>query len=63
MLPESAWWDDYYGPLESRIELLREKYKADKEALSILDEEEMEIEMYRNYSDSYGYAFFIMKSI
>ena len=29
VLPESAWWDDYYGPLEARARQLADKYRGD----------------------------------
>ncbi len=62
-LPESSWWDNYYNPLEKRINNLRTKYKENEEKLNMLDEFYLEIEMFRKYSDYYGYAFFIMKMI
>ncbi|MDJ0737360.1 MAG: class I SAM-dependent methyltransferase [Nostocaceae cyanobacterium] len=60
-LPESAWWDNYYIPLEDRISLLQTKYQGDVEAQSILQLEQSEIELYRNYSHCYGYVFYIMQ--
>ena len=62
-LPESSWWDNYYDPLEKRINNLRNKYQNDEEKLSMLDEFYLEIEMFRKYSQYYGYAFFIMRKI
>ena len=59
-LPESAWWDDYYTPVERRLAALREKYRDDPEALAVLDEEQGEIDLYRKFSSSYGYVFYIM---
>ncbi len=59
-LPESAWWDDYYTPVEHRIAALRKQYQDDAEALAILDEEQREIDLYRKFSPSYGYVFYIM---
>jgi ubiquinone/menaquinone biosynthesis C-methylase UbiE len=60
-LPEDAWWIEYYGPLEERIQKLREKYRADDEALRVLDEEQREIEMFKKYNHWYGSVFFIMQ--
>ncbi|MFB3133964.1 MAG: methyltransferase domain-containing protein [Rhodothermales bacterium] len=59
-LPESAWWDHYYTPIEHRIAALRQRYQNDAEALAVLDEEQREIDLYRRYSSSYGYVFYIM---
>jgi SAM-dependent methyltransferase len=62
MLPKSAWWDDYYSPLESRLMILREKYKDDSSALEEIELSQAEIEIYRKYSDCYGYVFFMMQN-
>ena len=59
ILPESDWWNDYYNPILERLPTLREKYRADAEALEIMKMEEKEIDIYRRYSDYYGYVFYI----
>jgi len=59
-LPESAWWD-YYNPIIKKLPGLKEKYKENKEALSVIAEEGIEIELYRKFSDFYGYVFYIMQ--
>jgi len=61
-LPPDVWWDEYYGPLQVRLRMLREKYAGNREALALLDDEQVEIDMFHRYSDWYGTAFFIMKS-
>jgi SAM-dependent methyltransferase len=59
VLPEAAWRDDYYGPMETRLEILFEKYADDKTALSVLEECFLEINLYEKYSDYYGYVFLV----
>jgi len=61
-LPESAWWNDFYTPIKENLPALREKYKDDEEALNVIRAEEKEIELYRRFSDYYGYVFYIMKT-
>jgi ubiquinone/menaquinone biosynthesis C-methylase UbiE len=61
-LPESAWLDNFYCPLEDRVRRLREKYgEADPEKIALFEATEREIDMYRNYSAYYGYEFFLLK--
>ena len=60
-LPDEAWWDDFYTPMELRIEELRRKYKGDDEALVVLDQLTREPEMHRQYSDCYAYEFFVVR--
>jgi len=57
-LPKSAWWD-YYRAIENRVMLLKKKYKNNSCAMAVLDTEMLEINLYRKYSDYYGYVFFI----
>jgi hypothetical protein len=60
-LPEAAWWDDYHRPIEKLLSTLGQKYKADRAAMTIIDETQAEIDTYRKYSHFYGYAFFVMQ--
>jgi ubiquinone/menaquinone biosynthesis C-methylase UbiE len=61
-LPDSAWWDSYYRPMEARIVQLREKYRDNPEAQRLLDAEYAEIDLFRKYSAWYGYVFYVMRS-
>jgi ubiquinone/menaquinone biosynthesis C-methylase UbiE len=61
ILPEKSWWENYYIPMEKHVKELRKKYQGNKDIEEQLDEELKEIEMYKKYSDYYGYVFYIMK--
>ncbi len=60
-LPSSSWVENYYNPIEKRIAKLRIKYNDDSEALKFFDEYYKEIEMFKKYSESYGYSFYVMQ--
>ena len=60
-LPKSSWWENYYSPLEKRIKFLENAHRGNKEWEEVLSSNKKEIEMYRKYSDYYGYVFYIMK--
>jgi SAM-dependent methyltransferase len=60
-LPDEAWWEDFYTPMEQCIADLRGKYSAEAEALEVLDQLAQEPEMHRQYSDYYAYEFFIVQ--
>lgn len=62
-LPDSAWWDYYYTPLEAKLPELNEKYSNDNEALSIINMARREIEIRRLFSNWYGYEFFIGRKV
>lgn len=61
LLPEEAWWEEYYHPLEERLNRLRAKYQKDPDALKICDTEQEEIDLYRKYSEWYGSVFYVMQ--
>lgn len=60
-LPDEAWWNDFYTPMQHRIKELRGKYDNDAEALAMLDQLAQEPEMHRRYSDYYAYEFFVVR--
>lgn len=61
-LPDSGWWDHYYTPLTKRIPFLKELYANNSDAQMIISGLEQEMEMYRKYSNEFGYTFFVLKN-
>lgn len=60
-LPDEAWWDDFYAPMEERIRELREAYRGDSEALAVLDALAEEPAVHRRHGDCYAYEFFVVR--
>jgi ubiquinone/menaquinone biosynthesis C-methylase UbiE len=60
-LPKSSWIDNYYYPMEKRINELKKKYPNNKTALQIFERSEKEIELYKRNSEHVGYEFFVMQ--
>ena len=60
VLPERAWWEHYYTPMEHRIAQLAPKYAGDAVAEAILRECREAIDHYRNHAAYYGYVFLVM---
>lgn len=60
-LPADAWTTDYYEPMRTRIEQLRERHPSDPTASEIAAGAEHEIAMHDRYSEFYSYAFFIVQ--
>jgi SAM-dependent methyltransferase len=60
VLPEAAWWDHYYGPMQARLAELSGAHTNDPVAKAVLDDCAQEITIYRDYSSFYGYVFLIM---
>jgi SAM-dependent methyltransferase len=62
-LPESSWLDSFYLPMEKELTRLTKKYQGNEIALGIFEEMKNEINLYKKFSDFYGYEFFIMQRI
>lgn len=62
-LPKSSWIHSFYSPMEKRIRELKKKYQDNKIAIQVFEESEKEIIIYNEYSDYYGYEFFIAQKI
>jgi SAM-dependent methyltransferase len=60
-LPDAAWWDDFYTPMNQRIAELRDLYAGDREALAALDELAEEPKMHEQHGAHYGYEFFVCR--
>ena len=60
-LPEDAWWDLYYNPLQVRLNKLRSKYKDNQEAIDMINEEQKEIDLFKKYNEWYGSVFYVMQ--
>ncbi|MBE9536161.1 MAG: class I SAM-dependent methyltransferase, partial [Proteobacteria bacterium] len=60
-LPESAWLNSYYLPMEKELPHLNKKYQGNEVALAIFEGFRNELDFYRKYSKFYGYEFFVMQ--
>jgi serine/threonine-protein kinase HipA len=59
-LPAEAWWT-YYEPITRRIAELRPQAAGNPALPQVLEENAVEIEMYRRHGTSYGYEFFLLR--
>lgn len=60
-LPEDAWWEFYYDPLQERLKKLEIKYQDNPKAMESINEEWIEIDIFKKYNDWYGSVFFVMQ--
>lgn len=61
IVSKESWWDEYYGPLQSMIEGLRHKYQNDAGILAQLENEQKEVEEFKNNPEYHGSVFYIMQ--
>lgn len=62
-LPQAAWWATFYTPLERRLTLLRQRYQHDPARLAVVEQQQREMDLYRCYSDQYGYTFYVSQLV
>lgn len=62
-LSESSWFDSYYLLAKKELSRLNKKYQGNEIAIGIFEEMKNEINIYKKYSDFYGYEFFIMQRV
>jgi len=60
-LPETAWLNNYYLPMELELPRLNEKYQGNGVAQPVFNGFQREADFYKQYSNFYGYEFFVMK--
>ena len=61
-LPSSAWWDDYYRPLQQNISVFRESHRDAPDAQALADQCQHEIDVWHAHSEFYGYEFLVLKA-
>ncbi len=62
-LPEEAWWEEYYSPLENRVKELYKKYSNDPAALEVLNIHQTEIDIVKASPKSFQSVFCIMQKL
>ena len=63
VLPESAWLENFYAPLESKKQAFLDKHKNSTEALQVVEEFEKEFALYKEFNKYYGYVFYIARKV
>lgn len=62
-LPEDAWWEDYYQPLEARLQELFKKYADDQAALKTLKIHQDEVDIVKASPKSFQSVFCILQKL
>jgi len=63
VLPEYCWLDNYYRPMQDRFMDFLSRNGNSKEARSIVEAENREIELYEKYKNHYSYGFYVAKKL
>lgn len=60
-LPAVAWWANYYEPLQERLEAHAGSVSPVMQ--QVITETRQEMELFRQYSDHYGYTFYVLQAV
>lgn len=63
ILPESAWLENYYRPLEEQREAYLKRCKMHADACRVAEGFDRELENYKKYKDFYGYVFYLAQKL
>lgn len=58
-LPSQAWWVNYYNPLRERMQQL----EITPMTQSVIRETEEEMNLFEQFSDFYGYTFYVLQAV
>lgn len=61
ILPQSDWWDVFYKDITEAIPAFIEKHGGSAEAQAVVEINEKEMEIIRNYNEYLGYVFYIAR--
>ncbi len=61
-LPASAWWDDYYRPLQDNVTAFRKRRHGVADAQELADRCQTEIDIWHACSAFYGYEFCVLRA-
>jgi ubiquinone/menaquinone biosynthesis C-methylase UbiE len=61
MLPEDAWWTEFYEPIEEKMGTLLHKYRTNADTLKLLKQYKAEMDMVKKNTRNFRCAFYIMK--
>lgn len=60
-LPMTAWWDNYYRPLQDSLNGFRTRHRNDSLAQELANRCQQEIDIWHAYGECYGYEFFVLR--
>lgn len=63
VLPAECWTENYYKPIQARMDRFLAKHKHAEAATRLMEAEKHEIALYEKYGDYFGYVFFVGKKI
>ena len=61
IIGEDRWWNEYYAPLDKKLNEIRSKHANDKRIDEVLSSDQQEVNSFRKESERYRSVFFVLK--
>jgi ubiquinone/menaquinone biosynthesis C-methylase UbiE len=61
-LPPSAWWDNYYLPLQQNVTAFLDRHRGERDAKEVATPVQREIDVWKAHGEFYAYEFFVMRA-
>lgn len=61
IMNEDIWWNEYYAPLEKKLNDIRSKHLNDKGVVKLLSGDQQEVDGYKKDKERYRSVFFVLK--
>ncbi len=62
-LPTHCWLENYYHPIQGRLDEFLERHSQSDQAKAIVEAEKYELALYERYSDYYSYGVYVAKKL
>jgi ubiquinone/menaquinone biosynthesis C-methylase UbiE len=63
ILSEDIWWNEYYAPLEKKLNEVRAKHTSDQKAIAVLNDDQREVDIFKRDPKRYRSVFLIMRKV
>ena len=63
VLSEDIWWNEYYAPLEKKLNEIRAKHTSGQKTIAVLDDDQREIDTFKRDPQRYRSVFFVMRKV
>jgi SAM-dependent methyltransferase len=61
IISEETWWNEYYAPLDKKLDEIRSRYANDRRVVELLSSDQREVDGFKKDHERYRSAFFVLK--
>jgi protein-S-isoprenylcysteine O-methyltransferase Ste14/ubiquinone/menaquinone biosynthesis C-methylase UbiE len=61
VIGEETWWNEYYAPLDKKLDEIRSRHAGDKRIVELLSSDQREVDGFKKDPERYCSVFFVLK--